>query len=960
MHDAPFITDHVAEVEPTTMNQEMKISSDSLASALGEAIDSRENSLAELAVNSLPDLVYVVDREGRLLFWNRALAARTGYCDEELRLLGSEQFFPPEERQRVRASTAKAWQEGAASIQAHVLAKSGERIAYEFSSTLLRHSDGTPFALCGAARDLSERLAFETALRESELRSQALFESSRDAMMVIGDDGRFAAGNSSALEMFGCRSEEEFCLHTPGSFSPERQPDGEPSEEAAQKRIAKAMEEGSHFFDWAHCRADGSEFEASVLLTRIELEGQQHIHATVRDVSVERAIQRALRANEQKLRTITESALDAIVMVDAAGKIVHWNAAASTMFGYASDEVMGKDPHEILVPPGLQETARRGMAAFARHGTGAAVGRIRELTALHKTGRRFPIEVSISAVRADNGWAAVAVLRDISERRRLEMSLQKQTAELTAKVRELSCLERASNVFEKSHLAPREIVAQVVELLPNAVSEPENACARIVYHDYEIETPGFSETSMRLSVPLSVGTGLVGTLAVGYRESEGAASQGGFSLEERHLLEHLSGRLGRAIERYLSNAEIKSLNQKLELIFAATRTRFLLTDEDCIVRYADPETQRKYGSLANQKCSRYLFLSQGRCPGCPKETPEARDGTVVTHFTLPLEKDRIFQRTSVPIRSHSGELMFAAVLVDVTEHKALEVKLNQARKLEAVGELAAGIAHEINTPTQFVGDNTRFLREGFQDVEQILEKLDTLLDAAKTGTVDPATVEQIRAVVEEVDASYLRKEIPLSIEQALEGVGQIGKIVRAMKEFSHPGSKEKQAIDINRALENTLTVSRGEWKHVAELVTDFEPDLPSVPCFPADLNQAMLNIIVNAAHAITETESGHGTITVRTRQQDNAIVIEIEDTGCGVPADIRPRIFDHFFTTKEVGKGTGQGLTIAHSVIVENHGGTLDFESEVGKGTTFTIRLPLNDQRMEPQKPAPCTTTAQT
>ncbi len=940
----------MTEIEAIAMNQKTKLPPDSLASALDGNIRGAAKSLAEMAVNALPDLVYAVDLEGRVLFWNRALAVRTGYRDEEIRSMNLEAFFPPEERPRIRIAIAKAWQEGGAGVQATILTRTGERIPYEFSSTLLRHSDGTPFALCGAARDLSERMAFESALQESEIRSRALFESSRDAMMVLGDDGRFGAGNSAALTMFGCRSEEEFCRHRPSSFSPERQPGGRSSKEAAQQHIVKAMEEGSHFFDWMHSRVDGSEFEASVLLTRIEMEGKQHIHATVRDVSVERTIQAALRANEQKLRTITECALDAIVMVDSTGKIVHWNAAASSMFGYASDEMMGKDPHKILVPPEMRETAHRGMAAFATSGTGAAVGRVRELTAIHKNGRRFPIEISISSVREESGWGAVAILRDISERRQLETSLQKQTAELTARVRELSCLERASHVFEKNDLPPHEIVAQVATLLPDAVSEPGNACARIVYHDCEIETPGFSETSLRLSVPLSIGNEQVGAIEVGCRDDAGEPSQGGFSPKERQLLEDLSGRLGRAIERYLNNAEIKSLNQKLELIFAATRTRFLLTDEDCVVRYADPETQRKYGSLTNQKCSRYLFLSQGGCPACPQKTPEARDRTVVTHFTLPLEQDRIFQRTSVPIRSHTGELLFAAVLVDVTEHKALEVKLNQARKLEAVGELAAGIAHEINTPAQFVGDNTRFLREGFQDLEQILEKLDNLLEAAKTGTVDPAMVERIRGAVEQVDAAYLREEIPQSIEQTLEGIGQIGKIVRAMKEFSHPGSKEKQAIDINRAIENTLIVSRGEWKHVAEVVTDLEAGLPPLPCFPADLNQAMLNIIVNAAHAITETESGRGTITVRSKQQNKAIAIEIEDTGPGIPENIQPRIFDHFFTTKEVGKGTGQGLTIAHNVIVEKHGGTLDFETEAGRGTMFRICLPLEGNGTEFQK----------
>jgi signal transduction histidine kinase len=165
-----------------------------------------------------------------------------------------------------------------------------------------------------------------------------------------------------------------------------------------------------------------------------------------------------------------------------------------------------------------------------------------------------------------------------------------------------------------------------------------------------------------------------------------------------------------------------------------------------------------------------------------------------------------------------------------------------------------------------------------------------------------------------------------------------------MKEFSHPGTKDMQWIDINRAVENTLTVSRNEWKHVAEVVTQFDSDLPAIPCLPADLNQALLNILVNAAHAIQEKDAGFGRITVSTCRDGDWIEIRIGDTGNGIPKSVQPRIFDHFFTTKEVGKGTGQGLTIAHAVIVEKHGGTLRFESEVGQGTTFMIRLPLQEK----------------
>ncbi|MGD9128004.1 MAG: HAMP domain-containing sensor histidine kinase, partial [Planctomycetia bacterium] len=188
-------------------------------------------------------------------------------------------------------------------------------------------------------------------------------------------------------------------------------------------------------------------------------------------------------------------------------------------------------------------------------------------------------------------------------------------------------------------------------------------------------------------------------------------------------------------------------------------------------------------------------------------------------------------------------------------------------------------------------------------------------------------------------------ETPKAIQQSIEGVDKVAEIVRAMKEFSHPGSDKKQSIDLNRAIESTLTVSRSEWKYAGEVVTKFDPDLPLVPCFPNEFNQVILNLIVNAAQAILEgadeSSTPQGTITISTTHENDWVEVRIQDTGTGIPEEIRSKVFDHFFTTKGVGKGTGQGLAIAYSIIVEKHGGTINFESEVGEGTTFIVRLPL-------------------
>jgi PAS domain S-box-containing protein len=281
---------------------------------------------------------------------------------------------------------------------------------------------------------------------------------------------------------------------------------------------------------------------------------------------------------------------------------------------------------------------------------------------------------------------------------------------------------------------------------------------------------------------------------------------------------------------------------------------------------------------------------------------------------------------------------------DITDRNALEVQLRQAQKLESVGQLAAGIAHEINTPIQYIGDNVGFLKTSFQDVRGILESYAQMLAAAKDNTLSPETVQEVAAMVERADTDYLIEEIPKAIEQTLEGISRVSKLVSAMKEFSHPGSKEKTPVDINRAIESTITVARNEWKYVADLEVDYDSSLPMISCLPGEFNQVVLILIVNAAHAIGDVvekgASGKGTIKVQTRNCGEWAEIRIQDSGTGIPEKVQARIFDPFFTTKEIGKGTGQGLAIARSVVVDKHGGSIQFETEQGKGTTFIVRLP--------------------
>ena len=275
-------------------------------------------------------------------------------------------------------------------------------------------------------------------------------------------------------------------------------------------------------------------------------------------------------------------------------------------------------------------------------------------------------------------------------------------------------------------------------------------------------------------------------------------------------------------------------------------------------------------------------------------------------------------------------------------------QLLHAQKLESIGQLAAGIAHEINTPTQYVGDNTRFLRDGVNDLLKALDQCEELVSPAKEPCDWEERVARFKAALQELDVEFLRAEIPKAVEQSLEGLERVTRIVRAMKDFSHPGTEGKEAVDLNKAIESTVTVARNEWKYVAELVTDFDPAMPPVPCLVGEFNQVILNIVINAAHAIVgvvgKNTGEKGTITIATRYDSDWAEIRISDTGTGIPEEHRSKVFDHFFTTKEVGKGTGQGLAIAYAVITEKHGGTITLETEMGQGTTFIIRLPIETE----------------
>ncbi|BHH82506.1 response regulator [Desulforhopalus sp. 52FAK] len=283
----------------------------------------------------------------------------------------------------------------------------------------------------------------------------------------------------------------------------------------------------------------------------------------------------------------------------------------------------------------------------------------------------------------------------------------------------------------------------------------------------------------------------------------------------------------------------------------------------------------------------------------------------------------------------------------VKQRKLAESQLLQAQKLESVGQLAAGIAHEINTPTQFVSSNVDFLEESFTEMVELLNGCWDVLQLFKKGEATKEQVAKLEELADELDWEYLKEEIPVAIKQSRDGVKRIATIVTAMKEFSHPGSRSKTDVDLNKIIDTTITVARNEWKYVAQMETDLDENLLPVHCLADEIGQVFLNMIVNAAHAIEaklgeNPEGEKGRIVISTRQGDGFAEIRVADSGSGVPKHAQHRIFDPFYTTKNVGKGTGQGLAIVHSVITSKHDGTISFTTEENVGTTFVITLPQN------------------
>jgi PAS domain S-box-containing protein len=407
---------------------------------------------------------------------------------------------------------------------------------------------------------------------------------------------------------------------------------------------------------------------------------------------------------------------------------------------------------------------------------------------------------------------------------------------------------------------------------------------------------------------------------------------------------------GAAADMDERTAELERSREQYRLIAETTRAiPFELDLAHGRFTYVGPQAQKMLG-FADERWKQSGFLDEllprEREAHARRELDECVPGTFETLCTVVTGDDRVVElRWTVSCELVDDMRFLRGLMIDVTEARRMVAELAQGQKLESVGRIAAGVAHEINTSVQFISDSVRFVRHALKDVPHALADYRALAAGALSGRDVVAAARKALDTDEAADVDYFLKNAPDALDRALEGISRVGSIVKSMTEFAHPDARNMADVDLNRAIKTTLNMARNEYKSVAEVETDFGDILP-VHCHAGDINQVVLNLLLNAAHAINDVVDGtsqKGRITVRTRAIGDFVEISISDTGDGIPEAVRPRIFEPFVTTKEVGRGTGQGLALSRGLVVEKLKGSLHFETETGKGTTFYIRLPVSD-----------------
>jgi PAS domain S-box-containing protein len=852
-----------------------------------------------------------IDHLGRIVRVNRAECEVLGYDAAEMVGRPVWDFVCPSERAASRAAVARKLQGDYVPIphERKYLAANGEEKAFQFHERLIRDSRGGVSGILTAMLDVTE-------LRRAERRiafHARLLETMGEAVIACDLNFRITCWNRAAENLFGWTSDEALGRTFLGVVPFEADP-------AGIDRVGTDLFRDGTWLGEIRSRArDGRQLTidlSSILLLDDDRRPTGFV-SVLSDATKRRQAEERIRILSQAV----EQSPVSIVITDLQGRIEYANPTACRLTQYTLEELLGQNPR-VLKSGFTSPDEYAGLWKTIRHGEWHGVFQNRK-----KSGECYWEAATIGPIRDENGTPThyLAVKEDITSRKRMEEALQQSNERFR-----VAAENSADMVFEWDQQADSIEVfggglAHESEVRSSAPGNMAEFFARVHPDDRErihsaIEYHQTSRVPFDEKYRVILPSGRIRHLAMHASRMQGPADAS----------PKWVGVIQDVTEAYLA----QRANAELAAVVECNAAAIISKDLSGTVLTWNPGAERIYGYSAAEMVGQSISILWG--PGRAQEeagvAARLRGGERISHLETVLVakggQSIDVLLTLSPLRDVSGEVVGAAhVAWNITEQKQLQLRLTQSQKLESIGHLAAGVAHEINTPIQYIGDNARFLQEAFAE----------LMRCVTPGTPGDA----------DVDLDYLRTEIPEAIGQLSEGVEHVAKILRAMKEFSHPGSVEKSPADLNRAIESTVAVSRNEWKYVAEVQTDLDPDLPDVPCLVGEVKQVMLNLIVNAAHAIADVKKKPGQtglIQICTRRAGEFAEIRVRDTGKGIPLDIQSKVFDPFFTTKEVGKGTGQGLSIAHAVIVQTHQGSIRFETEEGVGTTFIVQLPLKDE----------------
>jgi PAS domain S-box-containing protein len=897
-------------------------------------------------VESSEDVILAYTPAGTILTWNRGAEVVFGYSAEEAigkplaMLVAAERlpFLPQFNERLLQGSTVSQ-------LETLCARKGGQTFHASVTGSSIGNSAGEVTAISLIVRDTSERWNSEQRLRISEERFREVFEYAPVGICVAGPDERFIQVNAALCKLSGYSEQEllgktwlELCHPDDLAATVQRKEQLWNGRDGIAEGERRYIHRNGRVI-WCHVR---------ISLLRTDDGSPRYSVMHVEDITERKRAEVSLRESEERFRTMADSSPSMMWVTSAEGKVEFVNRVLREFCGIGCEEVSGRNWQMPIHPddaPACQSAFQR---ALSEHTEFSVEARAR------RADGQWRLLGSKGVPRLSEGgeyMGHVGLASDITDRKRAERKLRESE-------------ERFRAVFEH---AP---YGMCVTGMDGRYTQVNVAFCRMMgYSEQELlgkpwsdlTHPDDMESSLRTEGKISKNLG-------GWEEAEKRYIHRNGTVVWVHIkiavvLDSDGAPLCHVVHveditgRRLAEEALRESEERFRIMADTCPIGIWVTDTQGGTRFVN-STYREFSGRTSEQVRAHewkmllhpeddvKFVKAFAC-ALSDHTPFKAE-----HHSRRADGEwRWVESHAVPRFSPDGEFLgLVGTSTDITDRKLLHQQLLQAQKLESVGQLAAGIAHEINTPTQYIGDNVRFLKDAFQDLSGLLTSYERLLPAAKDNTLARENVREVEEAVERADAGYLLEEIPKAIDQALEGVTRVSKIVGAMREFSHPGSKEKSPLNLNHAIENTITVSRNEWKYVAGLETDFDPSLPLVSCLLGEFNQVILNLIVNAAQAIGDVvkKGGleKGRITVQTRSCPQWAEIRIQDTGTGISEKARSRIFDPFFTTKEIGKGTGQGLAIARSVIVDKHGGSIHFETEEGKGTTFIVRIPYDGKAL--------------